>query len=116
MPRTIALALAVLALLWQGLAGASMQGWAAVAADARHAALHWHDVAHHHHDDGSYTEDDSVDSVLHVALDGGLQAALVVAMPALSVAVATHVAPAYRQSRLPAPVLDPFQRPPRMSA
>lgn len=112
--RPLLVFITLIALLWQGVAGAGVHAWAQAAGDAEHAALHLHDVGHHHDaDDGTFTEDDSPASALHLALDGTVQAALQMSPAAWATMAAAHAPPGYVPGRLPAPVLDPFQRPPR---
>ncbi|MDO8275117.1 MAG: hypothetical protein Q7T22_06310 [Serpentinimonas sp.] len=113
MRRKLVLFVAVWALLWQGLAGAGLPSLAKVAADAAHAALHWNDVGHHHHADGSVHADASQASIEHVALDGSNQVASPLAVPGLSFALPLAGLPHYWAERLPNPHLDPLHRPPR---
>jgi len=113
MRRNLVLIVAVLALLWQGLAAAGLPSLAKVAADAAHAALHWKDVAHHHHADGSVHADTSQASLEHVALDGSHVVALPLAVASLSFSLPLAGLPNYWAERLPNPFSDPLHRPPR---
>jgi len=112
--RRLFIALALIAMLWNGVAGAMVRNLADVAADAEHAALHFEDVGHHHHDDGGYHVDDSGASVAHVALDtshtnlsiSGSSERL--QMPSLGSPPTEFLV-----SAVPSPYLPPLQRPPR---
>ncbi len=113
MSRKLVLLVAVWALLWQGLAGAALPSLAKAAADAAHAALHWKDVGHHHHADGSVHADASQASLQHVALDGSHIVASPLAAPSLSFALPLAGLPRYWAEQLPHPYSDPLHRPPR---
>jgi hypothetical protein len=61
--------LLLLALLWQSMASAA-PAWTSLSTQGlEHAAMHWLQEGHHHHDDGSYERDDSSDSMRHVTAD-----------------------------------------------
>jgi hypothetical protein len=111
--RRLFLALALVALLWSGVVG-SMVHHAAAAADAEHAALHLESVGHHHHDDGGYHADDTLASVVHVALDAshsplGIGASVQrFAFPASGAPP-----PVFLSASFPSPHLPPLLRPPR---
>jgi len=113
MRRKLVLVVAMLALLWQGLAGAGLPSLAKVAADAAHAALHWQDVAHHHHADGSVHADASQASLEHVVLDGSHLVASPLAVASLSFSLPLAGLPHYWAGHLPNPFSDPLHRPPR---
>lgn len=114
MQRKLLILLALVAVLWQGIAGASVQAFAQVAQDAEHAALHWDEVGHHHHDDGSYHQDDSIASVVHVAMDGSNANAVVDFGTSNVVPVPQASAqPLYLVGTVPYPYIDPLHRPPR---
>jgi len=113
MRRKLVLFVAVWALLWQGLAGAGLPSLAKVAADAAHAALHWKDVGHHHHADGSVHADASQASLEHVALDGSNVVASTLEASSLSFSLPLTGLPHYWAERLPNPFSDPLHRPPR---
>lgn len=120
MSRLTVIVVVLMALLWQSIAMARIGSTVNVLADPAHAALHWQEAGHHHHDDGSYHTGDAVestDSTQHVLMDpvSGATALLVMmsqGLPALgSVApVAEHRAPA------PDPMIDGLLRPPRAHA
>jgi len=113
MRRKLVLFVAVWALLWQGLAGAGLPSLAKVAADAAHAALHWKDVGHHHHHDGSVHADASQASFEHVALDGSHVVATYLAPSHLTFPLPLTGLPHYWADLLPNPYADPLHRPPR---
>ena len=84
-------------------------------ADLEHATPHWQEEGHHPHDDGSYHQDDSKESVQHVLGDpGGATAALLVG--------ASHDVPSpgcaapdgLHGTRVPNPTADGLLRPPRL--
>ena len=102
------------AMLWQSVALARFGSTVNVFADLTHAALHWQEVGHHHHDDGSYHLDDSSDSVQHVLCDH------VCAANALLVTASHHFPPlgsavpgGLSKLLVPDPTLDGLLRPPR---
>ncbi len=111
---TVVLAL-VLAMLWQSVALARPGSTVNVLSDLAHAALHWQQEGHHHHDDGSFHLDDSPASAFHLLSDH------LTFTTALLPAVAHHVPhsgsvpPGGLQGvRVPDPVLDGLLRPPRV--
>lgn len=69
MRRSAVLLAMLLAMLWQSVALARAGSTVNVLADIEHAALHWQDESHHHHQDGSYHLDDSPESLQHVVID-----------------------------------------------
>ncbi len=117
MRRTAVLLVVLLALLWQGVAMARPGSTVNVLADVAHAALHWHGDAHHHHDDGSYTLDDSPESGQHVMAD---HVANVAALMASAGPVFPPARPLPPRGLHPGPVPHPFLagllRPPRPHA
>lgn len=69
MRRSAVLFAVLFAMLWQAVALARPGSAVNVLADIEHAALHWLNEGHHHHDDGSLTLDDSQASTAHVLAD-----------------------------------------------
>jgi hypothetical protein len=68
------LLLLVMAAFWQTIAiGGQVRAYGNPE-DLTHAMLHWEGRAHHHHADGSVTQDDSSESVQHVVADACLSA------------------------------------------
>lgn len=69
MLRALVLIAFLLASAWQSVAlvrvGSSVVGLA----DVQHTQLHAKQIAHQHHDDGSYQLDNSLEAAQHVALD-----------------------------------------------
>jgi hypothetical protein len=102
---------------WQAIGVAGKGTLVSGQADLAHAALHWQEANHHHHDDGSYGFDNSKASAKHLTADG------VVASPALvqsnSVPVADYAAvrpPMTDDAASTPPYLERLRRPPRLSA
>ena len=56
-------------MLWQSVALARPGSTVNVLSDLAHAALHWQQEGHHHHDDGSFHLDDSPASAFHLLGD-----------------------------------------------
>ena len=116
MRRTPVLFVLLIAMLWQSVAMARMGSTVNVLVDRGHAALHWQEVAHHHHDDGSYHLDDSNEAAQHVVTDH-LSASLEMATPP------AHGFPPLGSAKpgglhptaVPDPTLDGLLRPPRPS-
>jgi len=112
--RRLFLALALVALLWSGVFGSMMQEIAAAAADAEHAALHLENVGHHHHDDGGYHADDTLASVMHVALDASHSPlGIGASVQRFGFLASGSSPPAFRSAPFPSPHLPPWLRPPR---
>jgi hypothetical protein len=84
--------------------------------ESAHALMHWVGEPHHHHD-GDVSEDDSDESIQHVASDGCAggsaiwPAGLVVSS---SPSIPSRVAET-DQTALPGPALDGPMRPPRLT-
>lgn len=115
MRRSAVLLALVLAMLWQSVALARPGSTVNVLSDLAHAALHWQQEGHHHHDDGSFHLDDSPASAFHLLGDH------LTVTTALLPAVAHHVprsgsAPpdGLQGVCVPDPVLDGLLRPPRV--
>jgi len=104
----------LIAMLWQSVAMARIGSTVNVLADLEHAALHWAQEAHHHHEDGSYHLDDSNESVQHLVIDH-LSASLAMAAPASHDLPPIGSAPhgGLYEAALPSPTLDGLLRPPR---
>lgn len=117
MQRTAALFIVLFAMLWHTSALSRVGSTTNALTDLQHAALHWLDMSHHHHDDGAYHLDDSKESVQHALNDyPGATVALIVA--ALhSFAPRVSVAPGGRhEASSPDPALEGPLRPPRLRA
>ena len=69
MRRSSVVLVMLFAMLWQSVALARAGSTVNALADMGHAALHWQEEGHHHHEDGSYHLDDSPESVQHVISD-----------------------------------------------
>jgi hypothetical protein len=118
MRRSACLLFLLLSLLWQSVATAGGRLLPELAEDAEHAALHWQDQAHHHHDDGSYETHDAGDggTDAHVHFDGAAGgAALPVASPRDPGSVAAGVPAFFYLLTLPSPP-GGRRRPPRTAA
>ena len=112
--RTAVVLTLLFAMLWQSVALARVGSTVNVLADQAHAALHWQEEGHHHHDNGSYHADDSKASAQHTLSDH------VSATVALIVTASHHFPPlgatapaAMRETVVPDPALDGLLRPPR---
>jgi hypothetical protein len=117
MRRTAVLLVMLFAMLWQSVALARVGSTVNVLVDLEHAALHWQEKAHHHHDDGSYHLDDSKDSTQHVLSDHVTAATALMVTAAPDVPRLGNTAPGGRHERLvPDPTLDGLLRPPRAHA
>ena len=112
MRRQFIIVIAMLSILWQGFAVGSVGTFADAIGDAEHASLHWNEVSHHHHDDGTLTRDNSSDSALHMAMDLTLPSMMTFTALEVPHLAANHVRPAYLAHRRVAPYLDSLQRPP----
>jgi hypothetical protein len=114
MRRSAVLLVVLFAMLWQSVAWARPGSTINVLADLEHAALHWQQAGHHHHDDGSWHLDDSPASTLHLL--GDHLTATTALLPAIS-----HHFPSSacvppggpHDARAPDPFLDRLLRPPR---
>jgi hypothetical protein len=114
MRRSAVLLVILFAMLWQTVAMARVGSTVNALADLEHVTLHWQESGHHHHEDGSYHQDDSNESVQHVAADH-LNASLALA------ALASHNFPSLgtaapgcmHEQPVPNPDLDGLLRPPR---
>ena len=117
MRRSAILLVMLFALLWQSVAMARIGSTVNALADPAHATLHWQGEAHHHHENGSYHQDDSKESVQHVVTDH-LNASLALAaasshdFPPLGSAAPDDL----RERPVPDPALDGLLRPPRLRA
>lgn len=117
MRRSAVLILLLMTTLWQSVALARPGSTVNVLADLAHAALHWQEEGHHHHEDGSLQLDDSQASALHMLSDQ------VTATTALLPSVSHQFVPGtsarpigISDARVPDPFLDGLLRPPRLHA
>lgn len=115
MRRGVFLLVLLLSLLWQSVAVAGGRLLPELAEDAEHAALHWEDQAHHHHDDGSYeAHDDDDGAAAHIHLDGAAGgAALPGASPCDLGTVEAGTPVFFYLLTLPSPPPSGLRRPPR---
>ena len=102
------------AMLWQTVAVARAGSTMNVSAGVKHAALHWQEVGHHHHQDGSYHLDDSNDSAQHLLCDHlSATAAPMVSAPHDFSPLASAAPGSMHETAVPDPTLDGLLRPPR---
>lgn len=99
MRRSTVLFVMLFAMLWQSVALARAGSTANALADLGHAALHWQEEGHHHHEDGSYHLDESKESAQHVLSDH-VSAAAALMVPA------SHAFPPRGRPRLAACTTD----------
>jgi hypothetical protein len=116
--RVAILWLTLAALLCQPLALAQPAPGAAGGAGAlSHALLHWFDLGHHHHDDGSVHFDGSAESQAHAAADPLGQPALQMHAGDTALALLPEAAPLPPHARAAGPpFLEGPLRPPRSPA
>ncbi len=114
--RRIAVLLAVLfAMLWQSGALARPGSTVNVLVDVEHAALHWQEQGHHHHDDGSTHVDNSNESLQHLIADHvTASAALMAATGQNFLSVPAEAPSGLHERPAPHPFLDGLLRPPRL--
>lgn len=117
MRRSAVLLVVLFAMLWQSVALARPGSTVNVLVDLEHAALHWQEEGHHHHEDGSYQLDDSQASTFHLLSDH------LTLTTALLPAIAHHFPPGacarpagVHDASVPDPCLDGPLRPPRHAA
>jgi hypothetical protein len=114
MRRSAVLLVMLFAMLWQSVALARVGSTVNVLADLEHAALHWLEAGHHHHDDGAYHVDDSKDSAQHVLSDHVTATTALLATTSHDFPHLGSVAPGSLHERpVPDPTLDGLLRPPR---
>jgi hypothetical protein len=114
MRRSAILLVMLFAMLWQSVAMARIGSTVNALSDLEHVTLHLLGEAHHHHEDGSYHQDDSKESMQHVVTDH-LNASLALAassshdFPPLGSAVPGGL----REAAVPEPDIEGPLRPPR---
>jgi hypothetical protein len=82
-----------------------------------HAALHWQDKGHHHHEDGSYHLDESPESVQHVVSDHFSATLALLMTAAHDFPSLVSAAPGgLNKAAIPDPDPEGLLRPPRSSA
>jgi hypothetical protein len=117
MRRPVVLFLLLISLVWQSLSFAGQLSPLGPAQDWDHVLLHWQDAAHHHHEDGSFHQEDSRDAAIHIALDGALHAGAMIAAGFPPATPAARPLPAgIEQAAAPAPLIEGPRRPPRLPA
>lgn len=103
--------------LWQVFVIGGRTGTFGEPKEVEHAVLHWQRLAHHHHDDGSFTLDMSEESVQHVVVDGFLTAAAVWLVAPIAFPPGEAVRPiANDELDAPWPDLAGPRRPPKRTA
>jgi hypothetical protein len=114
MRRSAILLVLLCSMLWQSVAMARIGSTVNPLADLEHATLHWQGEAHHHHEDGSYHQDDSKESVQHVVTDHLNASLALAASSSHDFTPLVSAAPDGLHERLvPNPALDGLLRPPR---
>lgn len=118
MRKVPAIFLLVISLLWHGFAIASAGFVQGRGGSVEHVVMHLEKEPHHHHDDGTFHEDGTEESVKHVYADSCANAAGVV--PTHEVAVHVEIL-ARAQLSFPAAepdsaILEGPRRPPRPTA
>jgi hypothetical protein len=105
--RSVTVLVVLLAVLWQSVSLARAGLTVDALGDLKHAMLHWHGTAHHHHGDGSFHLDDSRESLEHVVTD-------LLGVPLLATTVPTQHGVLSMASVAPGPRSEPPvpQRPP----
>lgn len=117
MRRKLVVVLMVVAAFWQVLAVGGRPSVFAGSREAMHTMLHWQGQAHHHHKDGSITQDVSRESVQHVVFDGVFASPAVASEPSLALpAVEVARPPVADELSGPSPYLAGLKRPPRLLA
>lgn len=115
MLRILGLLFLVTSLLWQSAAMAGGRLLPELAEDAEHAALHWEERAHHHHDDGSYDAHEGDEGAfVHVHFDGASGGPGLPATPPGAMLAPEAAPPSFDYFViLPSPPLSGLRRPPR---
>ncbi len=117
MRRRIAIFLVLLSVFWQAFAIAGQATAFAEPEEIAHAALHWQSEGHHHDENGSVTQDDSDESLQHVAFDGCLSTSMVWQTASFSFAPNISAPPRIAdEAAIPSPHLAGLRRPPRLTA
>jgi hypothetical protein len=117
MRRSLGLLLLLVSFFWQSAALAGGRWMPELAQDPEHAALHWQDSAHHHHDDGSYHVEDSGDAFAHVQFDAASGGAALLPSAVIAPGAVARGSPAFSYLLiLPSPPADSLRRPPRTVA
>ena len=121
MCRRLLLIFLLLSALVQTMALGSSAAFAALAsndaATAGHATLHWQKKPHHHHKDGSVSQDHSDESTRHVVADGVLGSGAVLPTLVFFFPWAEAARPVMTdEPERPWPYLDGLRRPPRLAA
>lgn len=115
MRRSTVLLMMLIAMLWQSVALARIGSTVNALADLAHMALHWQGTGHHHHEDGSYHQDDSNESVQHVLSEHVSPVAALTMMSSHDFPQLGSTAPdSVHGTLLPNPPLDGLLRPPRL--
>lgn len=117
MRRSFVLLIMLMAMLWQSVALARAGSTVNALADVGHAVLHWQGQGHHHHGDGSYHLDDSLESTQHGLIDHvSATAALWNETPCAFAPLGTAAPDGVHDGPVPTPTLDGLLRPPRSHA
>jgi hypothetical protein len=116
MRRGLVLVLLVISAFWQVVAIAGQATAFGTTEETSHALLHWQEEKHHHHEDGTVTQDDSDESLQHVAADGCLSVHAIWTTLSLTFAPTQGFHPSMAiEVAVPAPPPDGLRRPPRLT-
>lgn len=114
MYRSILLIAFLLASFWQTAAFARAGSSVVELADVQHTQLHWHQIAHQHHGDGSYQIDNSLEAAQHVAIDHVNPSAVVGSLYSARIpSLGGAALGSFNESFLARHTLDGLFRPPR---
>jgi hypothetical protein len=114
MLRALVLIAFLLASAWQSVALARLGSSVVGLADVQHTQLHAQQIAHQHHDDGSYQLDNSLEAAQHVMLDHLNPSAVVGSLYSTGLSSLGEGAPgSLKEVFLARSALDGLFRPPR---
>ena len=118
MRKAPAILLIIVSLLWHTFAMAHAMLASGHAEGVAHVALHLENEPHHHHDDGSFHQDRSDESVQHVHADGCANTAGVVPthLPSGTTELRSALQPSTGRTAHDSPILEGPRRPPRLTA
>ena len=118
MRKAPAIFLLIISLVWHSFAAADLRSAYSHGEGAAHAVMHLENEPHHHHDDGTFHQDSTDESVLHVYADGCANAAGV--LPTHGAAAPVEFRPVVQSYSTATahdpPVLEGPRRPPRLTA
>lgn len=116
MRRSFVVIMLVVSAFWHVL---TVGGWLGVSSprETAHTMLHWQGQAHHHHGDGSVTQDSSEESTQHLTLDGVLAVNGAWSASAVLLHSFELAGPVVKDDIVgPWPYLDGLRRPPKYAS